>query len=592
MKLHSLVFALGALLGLSGLTALIAAQDAQSSSSSCSQGAACLAEDEPIQFVVSSDSKNGLITHDDGLGDTAQREGWYWLGVWIRQERLNNPWNQKRTLSFSEVLERLEPNRDGIFVRAPGLDPFGRDNDTGTTRDQLVPLVAAMGVWGQNDKAIRDALQRLWNALPEDRFGKHDFQGHWQDVSPDLPLGPRKLPDMYTTDPCKELSDRSCPALNIDACIPKVDLPALEPAVPVCSPPRVPDPSECMVQPPAPPAPPCPPCAFGICPPCPPAPPAPPAYVDAACMKRKADEGLSEHARCQEQYARRVADRTKRLAENAESVKRQNERNVEEAAQCVLRRERHNVEVLACQKQKIEDVASCNVKKHSGLLKFTGDLLPPSMYNLFIRAGVVPISIFPVTNELFLRPGQTPIASAPELNILPPGMPTGFPLGELNLKLGVDYYRNATSGSIPALFGIKPCNQEKTDPPDCVDQDMNTLAMLWMAREFIPTPEGAAALASYKSRAHSYGSYFGEYSRRFGPIKGDPGCPLKDGKVDKGCLDGLLRQRLKDGIAASWQPDSAGGGPYGALRWYHRWSTKANPGLAVLWQPIVDDMTQ
>ena len=58
---------------------------------------------------------------------------------------------------------------------------------------------------------------------------------------------------------------------------------------------------------------------------------------------------------------------------------------------------------------------------------------------------------------------------------------------------------------------------------------------------------------------------------------------------NKGCVDNLLKSRIKSGID-HWSPDGPGFGPYGALRWYHRWSTGANPGLAVLWQPIVDDL--
>ena len=47
---------------------------------------------------------DGLIVHKghagdikgwDG-GDTAQREGWYWLGVWIREHELHDPWPIKR----------------------------------------------------------------------------------------------------------------------------------------------------------------------------------------------------------------------------------------------------------------------------------------------------------------------------------------------------------------------------------------------------------------------------------------------------------------------------------------------------------------
>jgi hypothetical protein len=69
---------------------------------------------------------------------------------------MNQPWvdNPPRELSFKAVLQKLEPNGDGVFVRAPGMDPYGRQTDGagqgyGFTHDQLVPLVAAMGVWGR-----------------------------------------------------------------------------------------------------------------------------------------------------------------------------------------------------------------------------------------------------------------------------------------------------------------------------------------------------------------------------------------------------------------------------------------------------------
>jgi hypothetical protein len=59
----------------------------------------------------------------------------------------------------------VEPNGDGVFYRHPFERSFNNpyDKDSGTSRDQLVPIVAAMGVWGKTD-----AIQRLWNALPED----------------------------------------------------------------------------------------------------------------------------------------------------------------------------------------------------------------------------------------------------------------------------------------------------------------------------------------------------------------------------------------------------------------------------------------
>lgn len=125
---------------------------------------------------------DGLIVHRglDG-GDTAQREGWYWLGVWIRSQVLNDPFPNKRKLTFPDVIKLLEPAGDGVFYRHPKLSPWNNpyDKSFGFSRDQMIPLVAAMGVWG-----IIDPLRRLWNALPQDPIGgaKHTFNGDWVTV--------------------------------------------------------------------------------------------------------------------------------------------------------------------------------------------------------------------------------------------------------------------------------------------------------------------------------------------------------------------------------------------------------------------------
>ena len=130
---------------------------------------------------------DGLIVHrptadhpcGDG-GDTAQREGWYWLGVWIRQQTSGlAPWTSTRRLTFNQVLQLLEPNRDGVFYRHPKLPPWNDPNskEFGFSRDQMVPLVAAMGVWGKQAE-----LRRLWDALPEDALGKHTFNGNWRNL--------------------------------------------------------------------------------------------------------------------------------------------------------------------------------------------------------------------------------------------------------------------------------------------------------------------------------------------------------------------------------------------------------------------------
>jgi len=149
------------------------------------------------------DDGHGLIVHKRGPdgpldgGDTAQREGWYWFGVWMRQQ-LNNPWNIHRDLIFPDVLGRLEPKNDGVFYRHPTLPPWNNpySKEYGFSRDQMIPLVAAMGVSGCQDCGER--LRGLWNALPQDPLGgtKHTFNGEWKVVT----LFGKKYKTFYTGD--------------------------------------------------------------------------------------------------------------------------------------------------------------------------------------------------------------------------------------------------------------------------------------------------------------------------------------------------------------------------------------------------------
>jgi len=135
-------------------------------------------DDSPPIFY----DRDGLIVHKglDG-GDTAQREGWYWFAVWICENVLHNPWTVPRKLTFPEVIHLLEPADDGIFYRHPKLPPWNNpyNKQFGFSRDQMIPLVAAMGVWGKTAE-----LRRLWNALPQDVLGgtKHTFNGEWKTV--------------------------------------------------------------------------------------------------------------------------------------------------------------------------------------------------------------------------------------------------------------------------------------------------------------------------------------------------------------------------------------------------------------------------
>lgn len=120
---------------------------------------------------------DGLIVHKslDG-GDTAQREGWYWFGEFLCHEILKVPVVPSRTMTAAAVMDLLEPAKDGVFYRHPKLAPWNNpfDKKLGFSRDQMTPLVAAMGVYGMEDR-----IRRLWNRLPQDPVGgtKHSFNG-------------------------------------------------------------------------------------------------------------------------------------------------------------------------------------------------------------------------------------------------------------------------------------------------------------------------------------------------------------------------------------------------------------------------------
>ncbi len=452
----------------------------------------CFHEKQEIQFAPTGSpyGRDGLIMHDNAdFGDTAQREGWYWLGAWIRANEIHQPWSDSppRSLSFDAVERKLEPDQNGIFVRAPGKDPFGRPTDGnenhGMTRDQLVPVIGALSVW-----ARQDALQRLWYALPEDVLGKHDFQGHWHDNL--------NGQDLYTSDPVNDIRNRNCMSSR-----------------------------DCSL------------------------------HWDTRNCGVDVDWGwFGKH-----HFNNPICELAK-AAQNALYVAQKWACEGLKAA-----------EQVTCEVQKGIDIAAAVLKKETFLLRFSGDPLPPTTYNLLVRSGVVPISIYPVTIFATSSPGLV--------------------IGEWNLKLGIDTLRSQATGHLACG------SQSEPDPLDCVDQDMNSIVMLWMSRHTVPTPMSIWAIQSYRSRAHSYGSYFGAYCARYGPLIVYPApaqCPSwePDCCPDKGCLNAKVTSRMKAGIASGWAPDGSGFGPYGAVRWYNRWSTGANPRLATLWEPIVSDLVK
>src|SRR5262245_54332899 len=65
---------------------------------------------------------NGLIVQADGDGgDTAQREGFVWFGLYIRRKKLglSDPTYIDLKLTFPDTIQLLEVNKSGLFRRHP-----------------------------------------------------------------------------------------------------------------------------------------------------------------------------------------------------------------------------------------------------------------------------------------------------------------------------------------------------------------------------------------------------------------------------------------------------------------------------------------
>jgi hypothetical protein len=95
---------------------------------------------------------------NDG-GDTAQREGFTWLGIWLLQQIGIQP-IVVPTLAWVDAIKLLEdPPNSGQFRRTP--DPKNGYNDPKSfSRDQQTPIVAALGALGPSS-----TLQRLWTGF-------------------------------------------------------------------------------------------------------------------------------------------------------------------------------------------------------------------------------------------------------------------------------------------------------------------------------------------------------------------------------------------------------------------------------------------
>jgi hypothetical protein len=127
------------------------------------------------------DSNHLLVQRDGDGGDTAQREGWAWFGNWLRTVKLKMSSPFVPPISFAATMDLLEdPKRPGEFRRHPTQPGFKSDPDA-FSRDQLIPLVAAMGVMGDLAR-----LKRSWAAKRPCHFIFTCVQGTQDVLGPDL----------------------------------------------------------------------------------------------------------------------------------------------------------------------------------------------------------------------------------------------------------------------------------------------------------------------------------------------------------------------------------------------------------------------
>jgi hypothetical protein len=469
----------------------------------------------------------GLIVHKgpDGKfdgGDTAQREGWYWLGVWIRQNTPGlQPWTPKRALTFDQVLQLLEPNKDGVFYRHPKQPPFNNpyDKQFGFSRDQMEPLVAAMGVWGK-----QATILRLWNALPEDLIGKHalngDFRNFLGQTGPNCPDIKKRGCDA-TADCSLKIDNRDC-SLQTDTrdcslqtdnrdCSLQVDTRSCGHDI------SLPNNNTIHINDPA--------CESAK------------AAQNAAYSTAKASCETAKTSQNALYAAAKTGCETAKAAQNAlyasskaacESAKAT--QNAFYASQKLACETGKTSGKYACEGQKQLDYQLCRTTNvHSG------DIIGPMTVNLFWRAlGKNPI--LPNSNEL---------ASDPSL------VGGGLP-GEAELLLNA-HLRVAAA-------------QDRNN----VGDDLNLIVKLLMATLRFPSPLSLEATQVYATqRPPSYGSYLGSYYTKYGNDMTD------------------WQNRMDAGIAGGWAVDAGISAPFGAVRWYHRPATGANPQLAELYSVII-----
>jgi len=111
------------------------------------------------------DQMDFIVQQDCDGGDTAQREGMYWLGNWVRINDLHiERYGGLRKINFAQVMDLLEDDqKTGRFRRHPTQQKWKDPKEM--SRDQLIPLIAAMGV---NRDFVR--IDRFRDRLRQDSY--------------------------------------------------------------------------------------------------------------------------------------------------------------------------------------------------------------------------------------------------------------------------------------------------------------------------------------------------------------------------------------------------------------------------------------
>lgn len=474
----------------------------------------------------------GVITDQDTCdwvdgGDTAAREGWYWFGRFLRDQTPGMPkWPHDRRQTFEQVLNKLEPHHDGVIYRHPSLPGYNNpyDHEHGTSRDQLVPLIAAMGLAGNQQARIL----RIWNALPEDRVGKHSFQNNWEKITG----GPGEN--------CEDIQKQACPLstqCSFNVPLPSCSTPLVhlncEGMVDTRSCPHI-DPT-CLMPAPVP---------GGIHLPVhlPPVP-------DPTCPPKVAAEAACIAARV---AANRVWEPKRAACFTAQTAAIQ--ANVTNDAVC-----RTNNTAIGEQVSKMTALCKavqlgnpCVAYKEARrqlCLSFNWDktdLFGPEYVNLILRAL-----------------GRNPLLPAPDL-IVPGSI---LSVTQIAGQTGEANMLAASELRLPAA------DKDRDDS----GPDLNVIIELLLAQVRSRTPEAITAAHDLATKRRlSHGSFLRSYYA-------EHGFPIPDARERPPDEDVHV---MDLGMAQGWKPDAS---PLvGGVNWYHRASTGGNPALATLYAPLID----